>query len=499
MQADDMAWGTYMGSSPWPEKEPGDALWGWQTETPGWGWEDEGHRGAFGGFGAKGGSSGGPPAAKGRAKARGGGGKGASGRGAGGGGMMAPKGMQGDGLPVDNQRHPSRKNAKEIDEIMKENMALKKALRTILSGPAQEAPKVMNRKIQDATQAGYEDKLRGPLRPFLDVAEEELFGESLFGAPLQTWGMNGHPCDLPEHQSKLSADQVSMRASIQRETGDADEIPMHKEPDPVDEELADLLGYTTVMLRNIPNRYTRNMLVDVLNVNYQDQFDFVYLPIDFNSGCNVGYAFINFSAPAPRQLFMTEFHGKVAKVVLPGFGSEKICQVTFARVQGRDANMDNLCDDKFMKKLNNRPDRQPLFINDEGEAIPFVERHLAKRKEKLAQQAQLQQQSGSSRNGIRDAPGSVDPALQPRHQLSSSAQAFVPLGLPKGRASLMAVREQEKVALAEGYAPLGLTQGRTPLTSEPGYHAQAGAQDDSQSPSATPCYSCRQEPRMVEV
>merc|ERR1719188_2087772 len=40
---------------------------------------------------------------------------------------------------------------------------------------------------------------------------------------------------------------------------------------------------TTVMLRNIPNRYTRDMLIERLNEGYKDQYDFVYLPIDFNS------------------------------------------------------------------------------------------------------------------------------------------------------------------------------------------------------------------------
>merc|ERR1719310_2162480 len=77
---------------------------------------------------------------------------------------------------------------------------------------------------------------------------------------------------------------------------------------------------TTVMLKNIPNRYGRDMLTDQLNANYRNEYDFVYLPIDFNSKCNVGYAFINFRTPE-------------ARAVLPGFSSVKICEVTYARVQ----------------------------------------------------------------------------------------------------------------------------------------------------------------------
>uniref|UniRef100_A0A7S4QHS1 HTH La-type RNA-binding domain-containing protein n=1 Tax=Alexandrium monilatum TaxID=311494 RepID=A0A7S4QHS1_9DINO len=130
-------------------------------------------------------------------------------------------------------------------------------------------------------------------------------------------------------------------------------------------------GYTTVMLRNIPNRYTRDMLIDRLNKGYDGQYDFVYLPIDFNSKCNVGYAFINFRLPAVAQRFMQEFHGAKTKQCLPGFSSAKVCEVTYARVQGRDANMDNLKDEKFIEKLTERPEWQPLFFDDRGREIDF--------------------------------------------------------------------------------------------------------------------------------
>jgi hypothetical protein len=129
---------------------------------------------------------------------------------------------------------------------------------------------------------------------------------------------------------------------------------------------------TTVMLRNIPNRYTRDMLVDRLNTDYEGQFDFVYLPIDFNSKCNVGYAFINFRLPVSAQMFIARFHGAKTKNCLPGFSSSKVCEVSYARVQGRDANMDNLRDDKFIEKLNERPEWQPLFFDGNGKEIPFA-------------------------------------------------------------------------------------------------------------------------------
>ena len=46
---------------------------------------------------------------------------------------------------------------------------------------------------------------------------------------------------------------------------------------------------TTVMLRNIPNRYTQQMLVDELDeVGFALCYDFLYLPMDKATKANVG-------------------------------------------------------------------------------------------------------------------------------------------------------------------------------------------------------------------
>jgi len=133
----------------------------------------------------------------------------------------------------------------------------------------------------------------------------------------------------------------------------------------------DQFTYTTVMLRNIPNRYSRDMLAERLDQSLRGQYDFLYLPIDFSSKSNVGYAFINFRSPVSCMRFIEEFNGKRTKQVLSKYSCNKICEVTFAKVQGRDANMENLHDDKFVQKLIERPDWQPVFFDANGSKIPF--------------------------------------------------------------------------------------------------------------------------------
>ena len=48
------------------------------------------------------------------------------------------------------------------------------------------------------------------------------------------------------------------------------------------------------MIKNIPNKYNKDLIRERIDNHFQGKYDFFYLPIDLKNNCNLGYAFINF-------------------------------------------------------------------------------------------------------------------------------------------------------------------------------------------------------------
>lgn len=67
---------------------------------------------------------------------------------------------------------------------------------------------------------------------------------------------------------------------------------------------------TTVMFRNIPDQYTSGSLLALLDEHkFQTKYNFVYLPMDFGKGVNLGYAFVNLISHQEAVNFKSVFHG----------------------------------------------------------------------------------------------------------------------------------------------------------------------------------------------
>ncbi|XP_027341266.1 protein MEI2-like 1 isoform X4 [Abrus precatorius] len=88
---------------------------------------------------------------------------------------------------------------------------------------------------------------------------------------------------------------------------------------------------TTLMIKNIPNKYTSKMLLAAIDEQCKGTYDFLYLPIDFKNKCNVGYAFINMIDPGQIIPFHQAFDGKKWEK----FNSEKVATLAYARIQGK--------------------------------------------------------------------------------------------------------------------------------------------------------------------
>ncbi|XWS62729.1 hypothetical protein CRYUN_Cryun06bG0035800 [Craigia yunnanensis] len=130
---------------------------------------------------------------------------------------------------------------------------------------------------------------------------------------------------------------------------------------------------TTVMIRNIPNRYTREMLKDFLdqhcmitnrgaesqNAGADEEpsfsaFDFLYLPIDFVTESNKGYAFVNFTNPRAARKFFDIWHDKRWDC----FQSNKIREICCAKLQGMEQLVKHFDRMEFPSE-----DFQPLSFN----------------------------------------------------------------------------------------------------------------------------------------
>lgn len=96
---------------------------------------------------------------------------------------------------------------------------------------------------------------------------------------------------------------------------------------------------TTLMIRHIPNVYTRSMLVKELDcLGLGGLYDFLYLPIDKSTQWNVGYAFVNFVNPAAA----TKCVHAMTDYVFCCFehNSGKVTQVAVAHIQGLERNLE---------------------------------------------------------------------------------------------------------------------------------------------------------------
>jgi hypothetical protein len=100
-------------------------------------------------------------------------------------------------------------------------------------------------------------------------------------------------------------------------------------------------------------------VLEEINQHFKGTYDFFYLPIDFKNKCNVGYAFINFIEFRAIVPFVCKYHGRRWN----NFNSEKVCAITYARIQGKASMISRFQNSSLMDKSG---EFRPLLFQSTG-------------------------------------------------------------------------------------------------------------------------------------
>jgi len=124
---------------------------------------------------------------------------------------------------------------------------------------------------------------------------------------------------------------------------------------------------TTVMLRNLPNNYTRQMFLDMLDTEgFAGTYDFVYLPTDFTSLAGLGYAFVNLLTAEEAQRFWAHFDG-FSRWTLQ---SNKVCALCWSVHSGLKEHIERYRNSPVMH--TSVPDEcKPVIFDPDGRRLEF--------------------------------------------------------------------------------------------------------------------------------
>ncbi|KAH7659629.1 Mei2-like C-terminal RNA recognition motif-containing protein [Dioscorea alata] len=140
------------------------------------------------------------------------------------------------------------------------------------------------------------------------------------------------------------------------------------------------------MIKNLPNKLMKSTLLQMLDDHCAQEnkdteenstvseFNFLYLPIDFKSGSNLGYAFVNFTSAKAARRFYHAFHNKSWNQL---HGSLKICEVTYARIQGLPALQKRFKNSVF---ICDNEDYLPVYFNPSRNGSCDSKQHFIGRK-----------------------------------------------------------------------------------------------------------------------
>jgi hypothetical protein len=153
---------------------------------------------------------------------------------------------------------------------------------------------------------------------------------------------------------------------------------------------------TTVMFRNMPNNYTRDMLLRLLDsMDFAGCYDLAYLPIDFKTQAGLGYAFIDFVSSAQALRCFHTFEGFSGWEV----PTDKVCSLTWGGpLQGLEAHISRYQNSPVMHRSIPDAWKPALFVSGARIAFPPPTKPIRPPKITLNQRSNMK-----IRGGLHDA------------------------------------------------------------------------------------------------
>ncbi|CAE8601954.1 unnamed protein product [Polarella glacialis] len=118
--------------------------------------------------------------------------------------------------------------------------------------------------------------------------------------------------------------------------------------------------HMTVMIRNIPARFTKAQLLRDFDAHGPSGIDYFFQPVDLQTGKTKGMAFVNFRSKAQAAKFQDQWH----RQRLPNHGRGKVLDITAAHVLGITANLAQFTDHTLGSLCKH--DALPVVIDEFG-------------------------------------------------------------------------------------------------------------------------------------
>eukprot|EP00403_Amphidinium_massartii_P014975 CAMPEP_0178421802 /NCGR_PEP_ID=MMETSP0689_2-20121128/26837_1 /TAXON_ID=160604 /ORGANISM="Amphidinium massartii, Strain CS-259" /LENGTH=638 /DNA_ID=CAMNT_0020043329 /DNA_START=54 /DNA_END=1970 /DNA_ORIENTATION=+ len=185
----------------------------------------------------------------------------------------------------------------------------------------------------------------------------------------------------------------------------------------------DTMVHRTLMVRNIPMRYTQDMLL--VEWPPQGSFDFLYLPICIDKKRNASFAFVNFVSLEAAQAFYKRWH----KQRLEHYSARKPLDISPADVQGREENLLQIMRNKTFR-IRNAHFQPAIFEGDERVSMEafFERRGVEMPKGNLSKVASLPA-SGNAPQARQKTNGGSEKYEQPNHALKAAMNLQPTAGL----------------------------------------------------------------------